>query len=503
MNDAPRSVGRLRYRWWLALLGGAAASLGQAPFGLWPVSLVALAFIIHLAQSRPTRRSMAAALWWVGTGYFLASLNWLVEPFMVDAARDGWMAPFAVVFMAGGLALFWGAAGAAAFRLGPFGLAATLSLAELTRSLILTGFPWALIGHIWIGTPVAQLAALGGPHLLTILALLVAALPVALRRPLPGFAAGVALTVLLIGAGWLRTTLVPIPETPANAPIVRLVQPNAPQDEKWDPMKSGTFFERQLTYTEAEPRPDLVVWPETAVPYFLETAPGAIEVMADAAAGIPVVFGIQRYEHPRYFNALALLNAEGEVGQVYDKAHLVPFGEYVPFADLLAKVGIHGLAANEGGGFSSGVAGSQVVLPGIGPALPLICYEGIFAEEVNATETRPRVLLLITNDAWFGKFSGPYQHVAQARLRAIEMGLPMIRVANTGVSAMIDPHGNLIESLPLGEAGFLDVPLPEALPATPFDRFADWLAIGVILATLALGLHHARRNRVDAESPEP
>jgi apolipoprotein N-acyltransferase len=197
-----------------------------------------------------------------------------------------------------------------------------------------------------------------------------------------------------------------------------------------------------------------------------------------------------------------VIGPEGEVTDLYDKWHLVPFGEYIPFGENLADLGIRGLAARDGGGYAAGPGPALVDLPGIGPGLPLICYEGIFAEEVNASDVRPRVLLLITNDAWFGVRSGPQQHFAQGRLRAIELGVPMVRAANTGISGVIDGKGRILGSLPMGEAGALFLPLPPVLPATVYARTGDLPAILAIMGILGLGAVLARWKAIDPARQE-
>ncbi|WP_373051397.1 apolipoprotein N-acyltransferase, partial [Thalassovita aquimarina] len=282
---------------------------------------------------------------------------------------------------------------------------------------------------------------------------------------------------LFAGGSWLATT----GPAPRAAPVVRLVQPNAPQHQKWDPEFIPTFFRRTVEATAAAPRPDLIVWPETSVPVYLEYADETLAVIAGAAKGVPVILGAQRAEGQRIYNAAAVLDSSGAVTQVYDKHHLVPFGEYMPFGDLLAGFGIHGLAANEGAGFSAGPGPRLFDLGALGTALPLICYEAVFPQDVAGAPERPGFLLQITNDAWFGRFSGPYQHLAQARLRAIEQGLPMARVANTGVSAVIDARGRVTGSLPLGQAGWIDLPLPAPAAPTIYARIGDLFAAAAIL----------------------
>ena len=278
-----------------------------------------------------------------------------------------------------------------------------------------------------------------------------------------------------------------------DAHIIRLVQPNIPQADKWNPDLVPLHFQRLLDLTATAPPVDLVIWPETAIPWLLDQAQDVLQSSAMAARGAPLILGVQRREDGRYFNALALLDRVGSVTAVYDKSHLAPFGEYIPFGDLLDRFGIQGLASSQGGGFTAGAGLALVEVPGIGPVLPLICYEGIFAEEVNAVGGRARLMVLITNDAWFGTDSGPYQHFALARLRAIEQGLPLARVANTGVSGMIDAQGRVLGQIGLGQQGVLDMPLPVALPPTVYSRFGDSPVL--VLLTLLTAALIWRRQR--------
>ncbi|QIZ82607.1 apolipoprotein N-acyltransferase [Thalassovita gelatinovora] len=482
----------LRRRMGLAVLFGALAATGQAPFDLWPLALVGLAGLYSGFLSSNRWRDAAWIGWAGGLGYFALALAWIVEPFLVDIARHGWMAPFALILMASGLALFWGAATALAHRVGkgPVGWIAALALAELARSYLLTGFPWALIGHIWIASAMAQWAAWVGPHGLSLIALAAA---VAVRQmfaahPLRAAVPVLGLVALFAGGAYIAAQA-PAPRT---TPIVRLVQPNAPQHQKWDPDYIPVFFRRQIDATTALPRPDLIVWPESAVPVFLDHGQDTLGVMADAAQGVPLVFGIERLEGARIFNAAAVLGADGAVGQVYDKHHLVPFGEYIPFGDMLSRIGIGRMSAKEGAGFSAGPGPRLFDLGNLGTALPLICYEAVFPQDVAAAPSRPEFLLQLTNDAWFGQFSGPYQHLAQARLRAIEQGLPMLRAANTGISAVIDATGRVTGSLPLGQAGWIDLPLPAAAPPTLYARTGDiFAAIAILILLLAVIMGNA------------
>ena len=491
----------LRPRWRLALLFalGALAATGQAPLGLWWLSILAFAACLALLPAAPGWRAAAWGGWAMGAGYFALALSWIIEPFLVDIARHGWMAPFALFGLAGGLALFWALAAGLSHRLagGAPGLACALTLTEALRGTLFTGFPWAQPGHALIDTGLLPLASVAGSLGLTFALLATStALAALLTGPrLPGALGVAGFAALFAVAGQLP----PAPPIPQDAPQVRLVQPNAPQHLKWDPAHIQTFFDRQMEFT-AQPgqggtRPDLVVWPETAIPVLLNDASPTLSAIARAAQGAPVVLGLQRRDGLRLFNSLVALDDTGQVTALYDKHHLVPFGEYIPFGDTLQTVGITAFAAQRGKGYSAGPGAQVIDLGALGRALPLICYEGVFPQDVRAAPGRADVMLLVTNDAWFGRISGPYQHLAQARLRSAEQGLPMIRVANTGISAMIDARGRITAQIPLNEAGWRDAPLPPPMGPTPYARMGDWPVLLALLCLLALSCAYNRRTR--------
>ncbi len=448
-------------------------------------------------QPHPGRAALMALF--AGAGHFAAALFWIVEPFLVDAPRDGWMAPFALILISFGLALFWAGAAALAAWLGrsparrALALAVALAGADALRSYALTGFPWALLGHVWIGTPVAQAAALTGPLGLSLLTTGAAA--IAATAPRRGSALAAALLAAVWAAGGWRLAQ-PGPQ-PATLARIRLVQPNAAQHLKWLPGMQQMFLERMLAQTAAPPAPgaaapDLIIWPETSVPWLLNDPGPVLRMISDAAGGRPVALGIQRSEGMRYYNSLAVIGPGGAVGDIYDKHHLVPFGEYVPAGDLLARAGITAFAARAGNGYSAGPGPALLDLGPLGQALPLICYEAVFPQDIAGAPGRADWIVQVTNDAWFGALSGPYQHLAQARLRAIEQGLPLVRAANTGVSAVIDARGRVLASLPLNAEGFLDAPLPAAWPPTPYARSGDRPVLA-LLSLLVLGLAAIRR----------
>lgn len=474
---------------------GLIAALGLAPFGLWFVTPMALAIVLWRLSNRPAPFSHALA---AGFGWFALSMHWIVEPFMVEPEIYGWMAPFALIFLALGGALFWAVPAWIAARITTVGtprliaIAAALVLSDWLRGWIFTGLPWALTGHIWIGTPVAQTAAFIGAPGLSALTLLIAVLPSLFPRPI---FAGALAALLVTGMLWivgLARLAQPLP--PDLPQIARIVQPDAKQHLKWDPEWSGVFFQRLLTLS-AEPGPrDLVIWPETAVNFLLEDAGEVLPIMSQSAAA-PLIMGIQRRDGSRYYNSLVTVGADGQVGQIYDKFHLVPFGEYIPWGDAMARIGITAFAAQQGRGYSAGPGPMTLAAPGLPDYQPLICYEAVFPQHLRATATRPGWLLQATNDAWFGTFSGPYQHLAQARLRAIETGLPLIRAANTGISAVIDARGEVRQTLGLGVQGKIDANLPGALPATVWMRAGPLPTVLAALMVLCLAALVSLRRR--------
>lgn len=481
-----RRLPQERWFWRLPLAAalGAGAALGQAPWDILFVAILCLAGGCFLFRTALTAPASGWTGWAFGTGYFALALSWIPEPFMVDAARDGWMAPFALVGIAGGLALFWALPFWLAHRLrgGLWLLVPLWALSEMARGTILTGFPWGMPGYAWAPVPAVQWAAVIGTYGLTFMLFAIAALLATMRVGSALTAA--ALTAGLIGTGvWMGGDIAP----DADVPIVRLIQPNAPQHEKWDADKIPIFFNRQVDYTAAasDPRPDLIVWSETALPTLLNHADEALAIISEAAGPVPVVLGLQREEDFTYYNSAIVLDGAGTVTQIYDKHHLVPFGEYMPFPGLFRSLGIEALAQRADSGYGSGPGPQLLDLGTLGQALALICYEAVFPQDLRGTE-RPRFLLQLTNDAWFGQYSGPYQHLAQARFRAIEQGLPLLRAANTGVSAVFDARGRMTASLGLGQAGYVDAALPAALPPTIYAGTGDNPLL-VLLVVLSFG----------------
>ncbi|WP_415921584.1 apolipoprotein N-acyltransferase [Tateyamaria sp. SN6-1] len=484
--------------WWALVLisigAGALGALSHAPYDLAPFILVPMVAAAAIAARASGARGAGGLGLALGFGYFIFTLSWITEPFQVDAAVTGWMAPIALVLLALLLGSFWAAALAFARWAGggPLAFIAGFAGTEMLRAYVFTGFPWASPPQALVNGLAGQGLAFLGPHGLLLGMAAVAALILHLRSSVLSAALTVAATGLI---------LVPplSAPSPLTATTVRLIQPNAPQDQKWDPAMIPVFVDRQIDYTAAGPVPDLVLLPETALPYLQETAQPVFDVLADAARGAPIVLGIQRRVGDAYHNGLVMLDATGQVAGTYDKHHLVPFGEYMPARWLFRHINVGGLAARAEGGYAPGPGPALIDLGPLGTALPLICYEVVFAHNAGGAPARPGFLMNLTNDAWFGTRSGPQQHLAQAQMRAIEQGLPMLRAANTGISAVIDPRGRILDALPLNVAGYLDVTLPAPAPPTLYARTGDApYALLLLVGGIALVVQRARARRAQA-----
>lgn len=505
---APMTQTRQRGRPSLASLAfdltlGVAAALGQAPWNLWFLTVLAMALLCwRIAQAQSANRAAWHAFG-AGLGHFALAMSWIVEPFLVEPEVYGWMAPFALLLMAAGGALFWTAPAWFSAKLSPgfaragVAFAGLMVLSDWLRGWIFTGLPWALTGHIWIATPAGQTAASFGAIGLSALTMLAAVLPLIFWRSHARFPAlpGAVLSTLLIGTAWSHGMARLAHPLPADTDHhIRLIQPNATQALKWDPYWSEVFFRRLLDQSAArdpgKPAPDAVIWPETAVNFLLDQSGTAPQDIA-AYVGAPVVLGIQRSWGERYFNSLTEFSSKG-IGPIYDKFHLVPFGEYTPWGDLMARLGIRAFAAQHGFGYSPGHGPEVLHLETLPPVQPLICYEAVFPQHLITGENRPAWLLQVTNDGWFGNLSGPWQHLAQARLRAIESGLPLMRAANTGVSAVIDARGQVRAELGLNLEGRIDARLPGALPPTLWSLWRDWPALLLACALVILGFSRRR-----------
>jgi apolipoprotein N-acyltransferase len=480
-----------------ALLLGALAAVALPPVHAIPVLLISVPGLLALLNGARGPAVAARRGWWFGLGLHVIGLYWITEAILFEVDRFWWLVPLAVPAVAAGLALFIAAACALA-RVARRGwprvvaLAGAWVLADLARQFVLTGFPWNPLGSVWAipgtaGDVFIQAAAIGGVHGLTFATILLAALPALGWRWCVG--GGVAL-VAWVAFGMVRLHQ-PMPQ-PQPLTVV-LVQGNIAQGQKFDQAFIVQEFRHYLDLTaqgraKAGDGPAVVVWPETAFPLFLDLDEPARRLIEQATEGAPALIGSMRFDEKRRpRNSLFALTDGGVIAGIYDKWHLVPFGEYVP--DWLPLP----IMVLPGDGFAPGPGPRTLHIPGLPAVGALICYEAIFPGQIVAPNDRPAWLVNVTNDAWFGNSSGPRQHLAAARMRAVEEGLPLMRAANTGITAAFDARGHELGRIGMQTTGTLEVALPAALPATLFARLGLWLPFITSSVALGLGLM-ARRN---------
>jgi apolipoprotein N-acyltransferase len=470
----------------LAALGlGALAAAALPPFHVVPVLLVSVPGLLVLLDAARSPLVAARRGWWFGLGHHVLGLYWVTEAILFEAARFWWLVPLAVPALAATLALFIAAACFLARLARPgwprvLALAGAWVLADLARQFALTGFPWNPWGSVWaipgpIGDVLIQPAAWIGVHGLTLATLLLAGAAALCWR---WRVAGAVLLAAWVAAGLVRLQqdIPPLPLT------VVLVQGNVAQGQKWNQDLAVRIFRHYLDLSaQAQVSgPAVAIWPETAFPGLLDADEAARRATALATGGVPSLVGSVRFDaRQRPRNSLFAILDGGELGGVYDKWHLVPFGEYIP--DWLPLP----IMVMPGHGFASGPGPRTLHVPGLPPLGPLICYEAIFPGEIVDRNDRPGWLVNVTNDAWFGNSTGPRQHLAAARMRAVEEGLPLLRAANTGISAAFDARGHELGRIGMQATGTLAIALPGALPPTLFARFGLW--VPVILGSVALG----------------
>jgi len=507
LADRVRSLGRGRHAILALALGGLAAT-AFPPLSVVPLYAVGLTGLVWLIESGNARHA-ALTGWLYGVGHFGVGLHWVAYALLTDPDRYGWMVPFAVLGLAAGLAIFVAFATFLARWLAPQGgiglvlaLGATWGLAEWLRGHILTGFPWILAAHVWDFDPVPlQAASVVGVYGLSLATAWIGAAPALLgcqaarsangrRGVLIALASAVAVLGVIWAAGSLR--LMTAVDRFVPGVMLRIVQPNIAQTHKWVAALRESHFQRHLDLSRDARSKGIthVIWPETATPFALGDETERRVVMRDVVPdGGALITGTLRVEGRgasfRVWNALQGIDANGTIAGTYDKAHLVPFGEYMPLRQWLDLAKVTPGSTD----FSAGPGPQTLRFPGLPPVSPLICYEAIFPGAVVDPADRPAWLLNVTNDAWFGLSPGPYQHLAAARLRTIEEGLPLVRAANTGISAVIDPYGRFTGRLGLGQAGVLDQRLPEALASPPpYVRWGDGpfgLTVGLTLGLAA------------------
>ena len=520
----------LAWGWRRALIAfgaGAVSTLAMAPTDVWPVLFLTFPVLVWLVDGAAAGRlgGVVAAFvagWWFGFGYFLAGVYWIGNAFLVDAKVFGWLLPIAVAGLPAYLALYTGL-GLALARLmwtrGPtrvLVLAVALTVAEWLRGHLLSGFPWNAYGYALTGPlMLAQSAALVGLWGLTFIAVAVFASPAVLadeatdtRRPWLAPLFGVIVLAGLAAYGTWRLQTMPT----AFVPDVRLriMQPNLQQDAKFNYSTKQQVMDRYIALSDRSTGPQStgvrdathLIWPESAFPFLLTREPDAVaQIAALLPEGTVLITGAARaadpaadVRNPRAYNSIYVIDHDGSILSIYDKVHLVPFGEYLPFQTWLESLGLLQLTKMPGG-FLAGDRRRAMAVPRAPRFLPLICYEIIFpGQAVPRAGERPGWLVNLTNDGWFGISPGPYQHLQQARVRAIEEGLPLVRAANTGISAVVDPLGRIIRSLPLGTEGVLDASLPRRIDPPLYVRTGDG-TIGLFVAGVFVLIVRRRMRR--------
>ncbi|MDI1266421.1 MAG: apolipoprotein N-acyltransferase [bacterium] len=507
----------------IALVAGALSALAMAPFNAWPVLFVTFPVLIWLidgAAAGKWRGVPAAAMsgYWFGLGYFVPGLYWISNAFLVDAQTFAWLMPFAILGLPAYLALF-PALGFALARLiwtkdasRVLALAIALTMTEWLRGHLFTGFPWNAFGYA-LSEPLAlaQTASLIGLWGMTFLAVAIFASPGVLidstsrgRKPWLAPVAALALLVAMVAYGAVRLSLQPTVMTKVK---LRIMQPNLQQDVKFNYAAKAEVMQKYLGLSDRASGPQstgvrdaqILIWPESAFPFFLTREADAMAQIAELLPkGTVLMTGsVRAPDGPpgaritRAYNSIYLIDHDGGVLSVYDKLHLVPFGEFLPFQDWMEKLGFVQLTRVQGG-FIPGTRRKLMDVPNAPRALPLICYEAVFPGNITERGDRPGWIINLTNDGWFGNSTGPYQHLQQMRMRAIEEGLPVVRAANTGISAVIDPSGRIVARLGLGIEGVLDATLPTALPPTIYARLGDIPAA----ITIAVALLFVIRRRM-------
>jgi len=489
-----------------AFLAGLVSALGFAPLGWWQLTLAAFAVLAWLVETAPGLRAALARGWWFGVGQFALGLNWIATAFTYQSAMPAWLGWVAVVLLALYLAVFPAMAAGLAWRWHKghrlvlvLLLAAAWIVTEWLRATLFTGFAWNPVGVALLPTSASWLAAWIGTYGLSGVAVLAGgAFCLAFGTRFEKQAAG-ALVLAIAGLSVAAWAVHPGPLGGEGARL-RIVQPNIRQEDRWTADKEERNFYRYLRMTGAPTRePRLILWPEAAVPYNLHDgeAPRTIAA-ALGPRDLLLTGGIEPATPPpgvafAEYNSLYVMDPGGRILGRYDKAHLVPYGEYLPMRPLLSAIGLSRLAPGAGD-ILAGPAARTLDLPGFGRAGIQICYEIIFSGQVVDAANRPDFIFNPSNDAWFGAW-GPPQHLAQARLRAIEEGLPVLRATPTGISALVDAGGYVLHSLPLGAQGVIDARLPPAVAPTLFARFGNLLPFAFMLLLVAAAIAVGRKTR--------
>ena len=513
----------------IALVIGALSAFAFAPVGLWPLMPLAIAVLCELTWRAKSLKQSLAIGWGFGLGQFVIGLNWIATAFTYQAAMPAWLGWIAILLLSLYLSVYPALAAGLAWRFkgrAPIALVLTLAgawpITEWLRGTMFTGFPWNPLGVTLVDTPWLNVSTLIGTYGLSALSALGGgAMWMTLRRRWKGASAIAVIAVLLLL--WPKPVVPPpesrnltilpnpLPKRPFHGEYIRVVQPNIGQEDKWQQGFAEEASRRlaALSIESGGARPRLTFWPEAAVTEPLQDqrtdehqALAQFERTQAAALVGPgeylltgglAVFSKDGRWIDGAANSVFILGTGGQVVARYDKAHLVPYGEYLPMRPLLSSIGLSRLAPGDID-FNSGPGPRTFDLPGWGKVGFQLCYEIIFSGQVVDRRNRPDFIFNPSNDAWFGRW-GPPQHLAQARLRAAEEGIPVIRSTPTGISAVIDAHGHIIASLPWRTAGAIDAILPYPAPPTLFARFGNLIPLLLGFALLIGGIAMSRTRR--------
>ena len=528
----------------IAFLSGSIGVFALAPFGFLPALFVSLTAAIWLIDGSVARNVTGRSLeksylnlamlidagsvgWWFGFGYFVAGMWWLGSAFLVDADEFAWAMPLGILGLPAALALFhamgfifarmlWSSSGKRIFA-----LAVGLGLSEWIRGHVFTGFPWNVYGMAFIENNLsAQLASLIGLYGLTLIAIIICSSPATIidthsnklnnasidRLKLDSIVKSAFGLLLIYSFGYVKLSYTQ-PNLDERVKL-RIIQPNLKLDASFSYENRESIIKKYLDLSDRATSPTTMgindsthlFWPESAFPFILGQEPKMIQKISEALGDKTILLtGAARQDESTltpqrrsFYNSIHILTRSGLVDQFYDKNHLVPFGEYLPFADIFDKLGLRQFV-HMPGGFEAGSGSKTLSVPGLPLVEPLICYESIFPKEFNTQSARPGVIVNVSNDGWFGETIGPYQHLAHARVKAIEEGLPIIRAANSGISAIIDPYGRVLKSLPLGTEGVLDGNLPRPAPPTFYSEFRLSIPLSLWIVILAFALLSVRK----------
>lgn len=481
---------------WLLILGGGSA-FSLAPYYLLPLLIIGLSTLVYALNKSTTKKQICLNAFCFGFSYGAVSMGWLSNALLID--NGTFMAFIPLVWLGMGLlfGFFYAIPALLAFW-APAGIKRGIAFAgwyvvfEWIRSWLLTGFPWNLIGSVWnINDVMLQSASVWGAYGLSLLTVLTFSSIAYWPRIKPIILSVLALAIVYGCGAW---RLYDATDENVWGMKLRLVQPNIPQTLKWDPQKAEEHYSK-LIRLSADKNDDIthVIWPESAVSFLVDqNEPERVRMMSAVRQGGTLITGglrgvnIQKRE---LANSIFILDDLANIRGFYDKAHLVPFGEYMPLRGILPLDKIVPIP----GDFTKGTGVKTIHIPKAPPASPLVCYEIIFSSQVALKKPRPSWIINVSNDGWYGLSAGPYQHFDMAVMRAVEEGIPVVRATNNGVSGVIDGYGRVKASLGLGQEGVIDALLPRVLPATPYAKVGVLIPLSLCLVCILFSFGKRKR----------